>query len=100
METKLTRHLKVERADRVALILSHIDLGGEIKRRIAKGVAYCLTSTGIVMIRDKDDDTIITLYLPNLKQIQFVYDTYAVPKSVIATYKRNERLRKEQDKLD
>ena len=81
---KLTHHCAVERANRVKEIISHIGLGQIVKEKyihtqaeISAGQAghyFCITDTGITLLKDEDKETIITMYVTTFRELVMIYN--------------------------
>lgn len=68
---KISYHVKEERIDRLAFILTETGLG-EIKYRNyhKPGRVRCATTTGVIMILNREETTLITAYYGNATQLK------------------------------
>lgn len=83
MEMTMTYHYKVERKERREFIEKEIGFGQIIKKVYHNGTWNCLTDTGIMMILDDDQKTIITAFCPRVGQLKVFYgDPNKAPKAI------------------
>ena len=79
METKMSYHVQVERANRVQKMVEEIGIGQVIKEKyVGYGIGQagryiCLTDTGITIIKSEDKSTIITMYVTTQRELVAVY---------------------------
>lgn len=98
MMTNISFHAQVERLDRCITLLTEVGMNTIIKERPAKdNRTLKLTDTGIVLVFG--GDKLITMYLPHLEMLHFIYCSKSLPQSVYATYKKNNALRKKLSAL-
>jgi len=65
----ISTHLIKERADRVAAIAQYIGFG-EIKYRFEKeNKIEAITTTGILIVLDKQEKLIVTMYVPGIDKV-------------------------------
>ena len=75
-EVELTYHASEERIDRLATIIEHLSVGKVILETSDpryKGTIRCLTSTGIIFVKSRRDNRIITGYMANMDQLHAMY---------------------------
>lgn len=79
----MTYHYEVERKERRELIEREIGFGQIIKRTYRNSCWSCLTDTGIMLIVDDDETTIITAYCPRVAELKVFYGSVdKVPKYI------------------
>jgi hypothetical protein len=92
-KVQMTKHATQERMDRLVKIA--LTLGwGEILLKSPKenGTKMeCITSTGVLMIMNKDCDTLITAFVPSIDKVTAVYKNcgQTVPKTLKQVVVRN-----------
>lgn len=73
----LTAHAKIDRIDRITFIAEHIGWGKEIlrmnERRNPNNIVLILTSTGVVLVKERHTDTLITAYVATVQKIDAFY---------------------------
>lgn len=84
MNTELTRHVEIYRAERVQHIVNEIGLGQIVKEVYRRGheqalagqagVYICLTDTGVTIIKDELREKIITLYVTTYRELVQCYN--------------------------
>ena len=95
MEIKISRHMKMERAGRYGYIATTVGVGQVVRtveRINSNSGKLCkvqVTDTGVVMVRG-NDDTIMTMYLANIQEIEKYFDG-AVPFVLAAIVQMNMR---------
>lgn len=79
METKMTYHARVQRAERIRKIIEEIGIGQIIKEKYIRhdinqaGKYICITDTGITIVKDETKSTIITMYVTTQAELVAVY---------------------------
>ena len=98
MNTKdltLTYHCSHERLDRMVAIATQLELGEIIlEHRVPEeGKRECLTSTGILMVKTLIEETLITMYVPNVKKVTALFKTHGriIPKGFMKMIKQNKK---------
>lgn len=86
----LSYHAKVERAERLAMLeqvlgFTSIVLEVEYEKEDTK---HCLTSSGIVIIKNLYTDLVVTAYMANLKQCYKLYRDAGKAQIAPRMYKR------------
>lgn len=71
----MTYHAREERHDRIFIIKKYIGLGNPIKKipattKKSVGAMAVLTDTGIIIVRDKHNTTIITMIVPDFDYVK------------------------------
>lgn len=91
-------HAREERRDRFYLINKYIGMGNPIKEIPATSKKFggrakaILTDTGIIIVKDKQSATIITVIIPKFMYIkQNFYPTDVVPWEIQAAISRNKK---------
>ena len=84
LNTDLTYHAQVQRADRVQQIIANIGVGQIVKEVYVqswdkavtggKGVYICITDTGITIIKDELKQKIITMYVTTYRELVKCYN--------------------------
>lgn len=83
-QIKLSQHLMRERAGRYAFIATTVGLGEIVHKhsrlhiRDNKPCTVGITSTGVIVVTG-EDDTIVTLYLGTITEVQTYFDKGKVP---------------------
>lgn len=94
----LSDHVIKDRTERLALIGSTIGFGEIIKIKVKMGkygqVKMCLTDTGVTIIKDIENDKVITAYACKLKELCYLYDGNRVPSHIYKTVYTNTIKRK------
>lgn len=79
METKMSYHVSVQRADRIKHIIDEIGIGQIIKEKYVRynigkaGQYICITDTGITIIKSEDKQLIITMYVSTQRELVAVF---------------------------
>lgn len=79
METIMTYHVRVERAERVRKIVEEIGIGQIIKEKYIRygieqaGKYLCITDTGITIVKDETKSRMITMYVTTQHELITVY---------------------------
>jgi len=84
LNTELTHHVEVHRANRVEHIINDIGLGQIVKEVYRcghekalngqAGVYICVTDTGITLIKDELKQKIITMYVTTFRELVQCYN--------------------------
>ncbi len=101
LNTELTRHVEVYRADRVQHIINDIGLGQVVKEVYRRGhekalagqagVYICITDTGITIIKDELKQKIITMYVTTFRELVQCYNgTNRIPSYLRKKVDRNQ----------
>lgn len=69
----MTYHCKVERANRVANIITEIGMGQIIKEVFIHERWKCITDTGITIIKSANKQDTITIYVTTVRELIKVY---------------------------
>jgi hypothetical protein len=76
MRVTLTKHMEQDRLDRYARIATEVGFGRTVmtikeedRRRRHEIVTLYLTSTGVLIIRNQQEE-IVTMYCPTIKQVK------------------------------
>ena len=73
IKTKMTRHAKTDRLDRLAACVRYLGVGEIILEQIYNNVRFRLTSTGICLLYALDEETLITGYMCPVKKCAAMY---------------------------
>lgn len=78
-----TKHLINERFDRINFIINRVGFGKVIKESFREKYGRiercCITDTGVMMIKDKQEDIVITMWIATLGQIEQAYKDEVIP---------------------
>lgn len=73
----MTAHVVNDRLDRLAACVEHLGMSKfvlEVPSSYgSKKATMCLTSTGIILVMDKQTNTVITGYMAEVKQVAWMY---------------------------
>ena len=73
----VTAHAMIDRIDRVTFIAERIGWGKEVlrvnDRRNPTSIVLILTSTGVVLVKDRYTDTLITAYVATVQKTDAFY---------------------------
>lgn len=90
-----TKHLTEDRMDRVVFIATTIGFGEIVEEFYIEdnhGKHYeCVTSTGVIIIKDLSKKVIITMFVGRMAQVKRLYGDREIPKNLKAIVKRNEK---------
>lgn len=88
-----SRHLLVDRADRLLNIATTVGFGEIIyKQKLEDQSAWAVfTNTGVMLITDIHDSFIVTMYLPTVKQVIAIFNGY-VPSDLYKVLVKNEKM--------
>ena len=96
-QTKLSKHAKVDRPDRILWIVRDVGFGQlvdtiqiyDVDRGYRRVELY---ETGVAIIKAVDEDMVITMYLPTQRQLIGWYgDKNLIPIRLLNVAKRNEK---------
>lgn len=96
-KTKFTRHALEDREDRIVWIATEVGFGQVVDTiqiyDVERGYRRVeLTETGVAIIKAVDEEVVITMYLPTLRQLATWYNgTRFVPVHLLNVAKRNEK---------
>lgn len=95
---KMTAHVITERMDRMVAIATHIGWG-EIIVEVSDSIRRtCLTSTGVIFIKDLHEEVLVTAYPATFKQAHGIYyQAYGdgrMPDYLVSRIKKNNQNRK------
>lgn len=81
---RMSKHATVDRIERLSFIAETIGLGEEYCRcKTANGQAYdVLTTTGISIIIDLNDETVITAFIASIDRATVIYKTFCREKNI------------------
>ena len=70
---KMTQHVLNDRMERMLYIAEHIGWGEVIMEvENTATTCMCLTSTGVMLVKNLGHDTLITAYLPNHNDLMYM----------------------------
>jgi hypothetical protein len=73
----VTAHVMIDRIDRVTFIAEHIGWGKEVlrvnDRHDPNNIILVLTSTGVVLVKERHTDTLITAYVATVQRADAFY---------------------------
>jgi len=88
MKMQMTQHVLNDRMERMLYIAEHVGWGEVIMEvENSATTCMCLTSTGVVLVKNLHRDTLITAYLPNRNDL--IYMCRALGYSRIPTVVEN-----------
>ena len=96
-KTKFSRHALEEREDRIVWIATEVGFGQVVDTIQIYDVERSyrrveLTETGVAIIKDVNEDIVVTMYLPTLRQLIGWYgDKNLIPIRLLNVAKRNEK---------
>ena len=96
-QTKLSKHAKVDRPDRILWIATEVGFGQVVDTiqiyDVERGYRRVeLTETGVAIIKAVDEEVVITMYLPTQRQLATWYNgSRFVPVRLLNVAKRNEK---------
>lgn len=95
-KTIFSEHLLHDRMDRMVKIATTIGFGVIIEEFEAVDKYYCLTDTGVILIKSLDKTKVITAFPAHLDRIFALYKTANKfpPKTIIRIIRNNELKRK------
>lgn len=74
MKITMTNHVLNDRMERMLYIAEHIGWGEVIAEvAVEDGRRWCLTSTGVILIKPIHEEVLITAYVASIPQIKFFY---------------------------
>lgn len=93
---KFSSHAITARLDRMTFISINIGFGEVVAERntISRSGGECLmqlTSTGVIIVKGKDDGTIVTMYLATISVAKTFYEGRLMPKEIFSAVSRNQR---------
>lgn len=96
---KVSHHVAVERIDRVVWIAQKIGWGEQILETVdnERFSRYCLTSTGVVLVKAYNSDTLITAYVATIGQVYAMHKACGIshiPWYLENKVKKNQQLRR------
>ena len=90
-----TKHLTEDRMDRVVFIATTVGFGETVEEFFIEdnhGKHYeCVTSTGVIIIKDLSKKVVITMFVGRMAQIKRLYGDKEIPRNLKAIIKRNEK---------
>lgn len=90
-----TKHLTEDRMERVVFIATTVGFGEIIEEFYIEdnhGKHFeCVTSTGVIIVKGLDKQTIVTMYVARHNQIKRLYKGREIPKGLKVVIKRNEK---------
>lgn len=98
-KTKMSKHLVEDRLDRVVYIATTIGFGDVVKETLVddpkNGKRYhCITTTGVIMVKKLDKETIITMFIATEAQLMRLYPNKGeIPLYLLSTVRRNAKQR-------
>lgn len=97
---KVTVHAAVERIDRIVYIAQNIGWGEGIAvevRREEKGTRECLIDSGVLIVKDINEDIFITAYVPSFEKTLSLYKMAGkrIPSYIAVKIKKNQKYSKD-----
>lgn len=78
-----SKHLINERFNRINFIINQVGFGNIIKESFREKYGRiercCVTDTGVMVIKDREKDIVITMWIATLGQIEQAYKDEAIP---------------------
>lgn len=75
-KNQITRHVMVDRADRLSVIGATVGFGNEVLRERyspEKGSWSCFMDSGAMLIWSKNHERLVTGFIPTREQVMWVY---------------------------
>ena len=86
---KLTYHAREERVERIARILMTIGIGNVvIEKEMTDRAIGQLTDTGVLIIRNKKDNAIVTMYVCDMNKATWMFEGQ-LPRGLKNTIRKN-----------
>lgn len=94
--TKLSYHMTADHIERTTEILMTVGLGDEIFRRRwtdkwGRDCIRSITTTGVMICYAPEDETVITVFVPTLKQVRQLFRTNHCPEYLFNVCEKNQR---------
>ena len=89
MRMTLSKHAKIERENRLTYIAMTVGFGQVIRERITDTRRICLTSTGVILVKDVEEEFLITAYVGSKEQVSWIYCDERVPCEIWQLVKHN-----------
>lgn len=95
-KTRMTKHFQEDRINRAVYIGLYVGYGDIVHKQLVKdehGVRmHCVTNTGVDIIKDPAEKTIVTAYVLTPTQLKRLFNSEGeIPLSLMATVKSNTR---------
>lgn len=84
----MTNHAKVDRIDRLTEIAMTVGWGDVILTIQENHKRYCLTSTGVLLVKNEVEEILITAYLANHLRVAAMYKSIGYNKVPTAIYNK------------
>ncbi len=97
MKIKMSKHVMVDRADRMVYIMQTVGFGETVVfTHVHDGARECLTETGVIMVKAMHEERLITAYIPSLDKVSAMYTEMGlrVPQYMIRKIGNNQKYRK------
>ena len=97
MKIQMSKHVMVDRADRMVHIMQTIGFGEEIVfTHVHEGTRECLTETGVIMVKTMHEERLVTAYVPSLDKVVMMYKEMGlrVPQYMVRKVNNNQKYRK------
>lgn len=96
MNTNLSKHAMTDRLDRITFIATMIGIGEVRAERstVSRSGGQCvmqLTSTGVIVVKGKDNGTIVTMYLATISVAKTFFPNFPIPKDLFRIIDKNQR---------
>lgn len=92
---EFTHHAKDDREERILRIATTIGFGETVRafpRHNQYGdTLHCLTDTGVIIIKDRSETKVITMFVCSKRQLMNYYGNRKPPKSLYNAVVRNEK---------
>lgn len=97
---KVTIHAAVERIDRIVYIAQNIGWGEGIAVEVLRedrGTREYLTDSGVLIVKDMNDDIFVTAYVPSYEKTISLYKMAGkrMPSYIAAKVKKNQKYAKD-----
>lgn len=92
----LTKHVMNDRMERIVYIAQNVGWGETIISYIDtnRKVRVCLTSTGVIFIKNVDVDRLITAYVANIDEVKWIYTVMGYERIPERVYNKTMKNRK------
>ena len=104
MKVTLTNHAKEERMNRLTYIAMTIGFGEVVFERIEDDRRYCITDSGVLMVKALKEEVLITAYIVTIDKAIALYRNemghdQRMPNKLYDTIRRNAHHAKMQNKV-
>lgn len=94
MRLNMTYHAKVERFDRLAILVEKIGVGEIVLEKPDDrypNTIRCITTTGLVLVKSTSTGKLITGYMATIDQLHAIFAGTHIPNSIFFRVKMNNK---------